>query len=91
MRVLLSPQAQTDLRSQIDWLTERSPQAAEKATRRIFNALSLLSDFPRAGYAIEGKQREKPVKFGQFGFVIRYELHSDKVIVTAIQHGRQAR
>ena len=71
LRVRLTRRAQADLRAQIDWLTERSPAAAEKATARIFNALSLLADFPRSGHPTQDGVRDKPVKFGKFGFVIR--------------------
>ena len=91
MRVRLTRRAQADLRAQIDWLTERSPAAAEKATARIFNALSLLADFPRSGHPTQDGVRDKPVKFGKFGFVIRYELLPTEVLVTAILHGRQDR
>lgn len=91
MRVRLTLQAQADLRAQIDWLTERSPRAAEKATHRIFNALSLLGDFPHSGPSIGGRRREKLVEFGRSGFILRYELLPGEVLVTAILHGSQAR
>lgn len=91
MRIRLTLRAQSDLRAQIDWLAEHAPRSADKASHRIFNALDLLADFPRSGRVLNGVQREKIVEFGRYGFIIRYELHPNEVIVTAILHGRQAR
>ncbi len=91
MKVRLSRQAQTDARAQIDWLVERSPSAARKATLSIFEMLSMLSDYPQSGKAIAGGEREQPVKFGRDGFVIRYEVRRTEIFIKRIYHSRQNR
>ncbi len=75
----------------MDWLQERSPKAGRKAVDRIFATVSLLSDFPYLGEALTGAVREKQVRFGRDGFVIRYAVRPDEVFVERIFHTRQDR
>ncbi len=91
MRVRLSHAARVDLRRQIDWLSEQSPKAGRKAVDRIFAMVSLLSDFPYLGERLSGSVREKQVRFGRDGFVIRYDVRPDEVFVERIFHTRQDR
>ncbi len=80
-----------DLRRQIDWLSEQSPKAGRKAVDRIFATISLLSDFPYLGETLTGSLREKQVRFGRDGFIIRYDVRPDHVLVERIFHSRQNR
>jgi plasmid stabilization system protein ParE len=91
LRVRLSRQAQADGSNQLDWLTEHSPSAALKSSRRLFDAISLLADFPLSGKATRGSERELPVRFGRDGFIIRYEARPTEVFVKRIFHSRQDR
>lgn len=91
MRVRLTRQAHLDIRSQIDWLTERSPRSAEKAARAIFDAVGRLQSHPFSGRATANGEREAQVRFGQFGFVVRYEARRNEVIVVRVLHGAQDR
>ena len=75
----------------MDWLQERSPKAGRKAVDRIFATISLLQDFPHLGQALTESVREKQVRFGRDGFVIRYEVRPDEVFVERIFHTRQDR
>lgn len=79
------------MRAQIDWLFDRSPTAAERAALNLFDAIDLLADFPRMGVTADGVIREKHVRFGRDGFVIRYRPESDAIVVLRIFHGRQDR
>ena len=91
MKVRLSRAAEADLKIQIDWLVERSPAAAEKAGQRLFDAIGLLAEFPRLGLAADGRIREKHVRFGRDGFVIRYQIRPGEIFVRRIYHSMQDR
>ncbi|MDO9587600.1 MAG: type II toxin-antitoxin system RelE/ParE family toxin [Brevundimonas sp.] len=91
MRVRLTSRANLDIRQQIDWLIERSPRSAEKAANAIFDAIGRLQSHPLSGRMIASGERETLVRFGQFGFVVRYEARRREVIVVRILHGAQDR
>ncbi|WP_339872012.1 type II toxin-antitoxin system RelE/ParE family toxin [uncultured Brevundimonas sp.] len=91
MKVRLTSRAHLDLRLQIDWLTDRSPRSARKAVRAIFDTISRLTSHPLSGHATPGDEREAQVRFGQFGFVIRYEVRQNEVIIVRVFHGAQDR
>ncbi|MFN3538227.1 MAG: type II toxin-antitoxin system RelE/ParE family toxin [Brevundimonas sp.] len=91
MRVRLSRKAQGDVRRHIDWLVERSPNAAEKTGRAIFDALGLLAEYPFSGVSIGQNQRETTVRLGHYGFVLRYEIRPDQILVLRLFHGAEDR
>lgn len=91
MRIKLTRDAQRDLVTQIDWLKARSPAAGQRAAMAIIDALDSLRDFPDSGPAVEFDLREKYVRFGTYGYVIEYERHARRVVVTRIYHGAQNR
>lgn len=91
MRVRLTSQANLDIRLQIDWLVERSPRSAEKAAHAIFEAIRRLQSHPLSGRLIASGERETQVRFGQFGFVVRYEARRNEVVVVRVFHGAQDR
>jgi plasmid stabilization system protein ParE len=90
MKVVISRQAQRDFAAQVRWLHDHSPQAGRRAATLIVEALDLLSDFPEIG--VEGTTvRDKHLRFGRDGFVIRYEVRSGEIFVRRIYHSRQDR
>ncbi|WP_298747673.1 type II toxin-antitoxin system RelE/ParE family toxin [uncultured Brevundimonas sp.] len=91
MRVRLTSRANLDIRLQIDWLTERSPRSAERAARAIFDTIGRLKSYPLSGRVIASGEREAQVRFGQSGFVVRYEARRNEVVVVRIFHGAQDR
>lgn len=91
MTLRLSAQAERDLAHQVDWLADRSPQAARKALAHILRIFDLLERHPHMGAQTERGWREKGVSFGRDGFVICYVLRGADVFVVRIHHGRQAR
>jgi len=71
-----------------------SPRAAARARRILLDALASLSDFPERGHRVEPESldlRELHVKFGKYGYAMRYRIMADEVFVTRIYHVRQAR
>ena len=91
MKVRLTSRANLDLRLQIDWLTDRSPRSARKAIRAIFDTISRLKSHPLSGHATAGDEREAQVRFGRFGFVVRYQARRNEVIIIRVFHGAQDR
>lgn len=91
MTLTLSAQAERDLAEQIDWLAERSPRAARKATGRILRVFGLLETNPLMGAATNRGWREKGVRFGRDGFVICYVVRRRDVFVVRFRHSRQDR
>lgn len=91
MTLTLSARAERDLAEQIEWLAERSPKAARKATARILHALDLLEEYPLIGAKTERGWREKSVNFGRDGYVICYVVRRHDVFIVRIFHSRQER
>lgn len=77
--------------AQLSWLSERTPAAARKAADRLHTRLALLADFPTSAPAIGGAQREATIRFGRDGFVVRYRLEPDIILVIRLFHGKQKR
>jgi len=91
MKVILSPRAQQDFETQVQWLYQHSPNAGRAAAIRIVEMIDLLGHFPDLGFAVSGAIREKQVQFGRDGFVIRYRRSERTIMVLRIFHSRQAR
>jgi plasmid stabilization system protein ParE len=91
-KVVLSRRAYVDLGRLRKFLAEKSPVAADKAAEQIWRGLSQLSEFPRSApeHAQTGL-RELPVRFGHFGYVIRYGLSGETVVVLRIFHTLERR
>jgi len=91
MTVIISDRAERDFAAQIRWLNENSPRAGKRAASRIIYMLDLLEDYPNLGVELTRTLREKHVRFGRDGFVIRYSRRAGDVIVHRIFHTRQLR
>lgn len=91
MTVIVSDRAQRDFATQIRWLNENSPQAGKRAASRILHLLDLLEEFPNLGVELTRTLREKHIRFGRDGFVVRYSRRADDIIVHRIFHTRQLR
>jgi len=91
MRLTLSARAERDLAEQIEWLAERSPQTARKATARILHVFSLLQECPLIGAETERGWRERSVRLGRDSYVICYVVRVQHVFVVRIFHSRQNR
>lgn len=91
MKVRLSAQARADLLEHIAWLDDRSPSAADRAEAAIYLAIDLLTLFPLSGSSCVDGTRQLPVRFGRDGYVLRYEVMPDHLLVRRIFHSRQDR
>ena len=87
------PEAQDDLQRLYEFILPHSPQAASRAIDVILEGVDGLSEFPEMGHLWEPDPdfRESSVRFGAKGYVIRYRLFEDQVIIARVWHSLEDR
>lgn len=91
-RVRLSNTAKRDLARLEDFLVEKSPRAARRASETIRKGVLSLEDFPDRGHAYpEPGVKEWPIPFGKSGYIARYMVQGDEVLILRIFHAREER
>jgi plasmid stabilization system protein ParE len=91
-KVVVSRRAAADLQRLRNWLSEKDPDAADRAADAIDRRITRLQNFPRLGpLRLAPDTRELQVRFGRYGYAVRYVLRGDIVVVTRIFHGREDR
>jgi len=87
------PGAVDDLRRLHDFLTPHSLDAANRAISTLLDASETLMSFPEKGKPLEFalNYRELPVRFGSRGYVIRYRLHRNEVLIVRVWHALENR
>jgi plasmid stabilization system protein ParE len=73
------------------FLAERNPRAGGEARDRILGAVELLATTPFAGRQVEDAVRALFVPHGAWGYVIRYRVQDDEVVIARVWHGRERR
>lgn len=73
------------------FLTEHNPQAAMDALETIAAGLNSLSQHPHLGHSVDDGLRELSIRFGASGYVVRYRVDPDAVVVARIFHMRENR
>jgi plasmid stabilization system protein ParE len=74
------------------FLAEKNPDAAARAVNVIVDRLGTLARFPLLGPVDPDRPdtRQLFIGVGAAGYVARYRVHDDTVIVLAIRHMREA-
>jgi plasmid stabilization system protein ParE len=74
------------------FLAEKNPDAAARAINTIVDRLAAFEDLPRLGPVDQDRPdlRQLFIPFGAAGYVARYRISGDTVIVLAIRHMREA-
>ena len=91
-RVIYTQPALDDLIRLREFLTEKSPDAANKARDTLLAALKSLAQFPESNKPVPDLpfHRELTVKFGARGYVARYRYErGNDVVVLRIRHQRE--
>jgi plasmid stabilization system protein ParE len=90
--VRLLPGARSDLLRLKDFLATKNSRAARQAGQTIEAAVRSLAVFPDRGRSsdIPGL-RELVVRYGRDGYVVRYRVEPELVVVTRIYHGLEQR
>jgi plasmid stabilization system protein ParE len=91
-QVAYSRNAQANLTRLHLFLVDKNPEAAHRAIRTIRDRINMLARFPRLGRADheQPEQRELFITFGTAGYVARYRVADELVLILAIRHAREA-
>ena len=76
-----------------DFLRPKSADAARRAGEVIRQGVKILRAHPRLGRMIDDlpeQFREWPIDFGDSGYVVRYRISDEAVIILAIRHQKEA-
>lgn len=87
--VYVAPAAFRDLDRLVSWLAPRSPRAADAAADALAKAIAWLAELPGRGRPVAGSIRELPVKFGRYGYAVRYQVTKDAVRITRLRQVRE--
>lgn len=89
-QITLTKRAQIDLERLRAFLASNSPTASKKSAKVLKNALELISRQPRIGKAYtEPNQFDLIINFGTSGYIIRYELQQELILILAVRHQRE--
>lgn len=86
-------EAKADLKRLHEFIEPHSPNAASQAVLTLIEAAKSLQEFPEKGrpWQFDLNFRELPVRFGSRGYVIRYRLYEDMVIIVRVWHSLEDR
>ncbi|MGZ8096642.1 MAG: type II toxin-antitoxin system RelE/ParE family toxin [Methylosarcina sp.] len=90
--LIWSPAAREDLIRLRQFIEPHSREAARRAAQSLKKAASLITQHPGMGMRLEGRQdRELFVPFGRCGYVMRYRLDENAIVILKIWHGKEER
>jgi toxin ParE1/3/4 len=92
-KLIWAPGALDDLIRLREFLEPNNPKAAKNAAKSIVEAANLLLDHPHLGRPMDDMPEfnQLPIPFGQRGYVLRYRIDGDKIIILRIWHTREDR
>ena len=92
-QVKWTPPALLDIQRLYRFLSPKNPNAAKRAVQAIRQGVQVLGLQPCIGRHIEDMPeqfREWPIDFGSSGYLARYCIDGDDVIVLAVRHQKEA-
>lgn len=89
--MIITERARADFDRLHAFLAGKSPRSARRAVQRIIEGIELLALFPQSGVVVKDNIRSAFIRFGRSGYVVRYKLEADTVLITRIWHGREQR
>ena len=92
LTLVWSPTARQDLIRLREFIQPHNPRAAQRSAEKIRKAAKLILDSPAIGTRIEGREdHEFYTVFGQGGYILRYQLIGQKIVILKIWHDREDR
>lgn len=91
-QVIFSPAALRDLQRLREFLRPKNPLAARRAAETILKATQELGRVPHIGRTVDElphELREWSIDFGDSGYVVRYRINSDQIVVLAVRHQKE--
>lgn len=92
-RLIWSPQALLDVQGLYRFLAPKNLDAAKRAMQVMRQSLKILDHQPGIGRPIEDMPdefREWLIDFGDSGYVVRYHVNADTVIILSVRHQKEA-
>ncbi len=92
-QLIWSAQALLDVQHLFRFWAPKNPDAAKRAVGAIRLGVSVLSQQPAMGRPVEDMAdefRDWIIDFGDSGYVARYRLEADIVIILAVRHQKEA-
>ena len=85
------PEAVKDVYRLREFIQNKNPAAAQRAAKRIRQAVAVLADNPEAGRPVDDlfPFRELLIPFGSGGYRLRYREEGRKVVIVRIHHSRE--
>lgn len=90
--VIFAPAAIRDLERLREFLRTKNPQAARCAGEAILHGVHILGSQPHLGRPVEDlpeEFREWLIDFGDSGYVARYRIDGEAVVILAVRHQRE--
>ena len=91
-RLIWAPPALLDVQRLYRFLAGKNLDAAKRAVQAVRQGVRVLGHQPQIGRHIEDMEeayREWQVDFGDSGYVVRYRVASEAVIILAIRHQKE--
>ncbi len=92
-RLIWTPQALADVQRLYRFLASKNIDAARRAVQAIRQGVKVLTLQPGMGRPIDDlpiEFREWLIDFGDSGYVARYRLEGDVIVVLAVRHQKEA-
>lgn len=92
-KVVWLPESLRDIERLLVFVREKSPEASKRAAQQIKKAASNLESYPMLGKAMEDDtgRRELSTSFGKAGYILRYRLEGDNIIILRVWHHLELR
>ena len=93
VKIEWSEDAPHDLERFAPFLQEHHPDLASAAPRAIIDRAQVLSEFPRLGRAIAGREeyRQLVLQVLNTPYVFQYRFADDRLVILRVFHGREKR
>lgn len=92
LKLVWSPAARRDLLRLREFIEPHNPDAARRSSEKIRKAAKMILKNPAIGIRIEGREdREYFSPFGKGGYILRYQIIGQTIVILKIWHGREDR
>ncbi len=92
LKLVWSPASRRDLIRLREFIEPHNPRAAKRSSEKTRKATKLILDNPAIGTRIEDRDdREFYTPFGQGGYILRYQVIDQNIVILKIWHTREDR
>ena len=92
LNLIWSPAARADLIRLREFIEPHHPEAARRAAEALKKSAGLLLEHLAISARLEDRDdRELFVPYGRRGYILRYRLHDDTIVILRLWHVREDR